>query len=166
MFGIFRETKNCHVCKKKIKMGEDGEFPPVCPCCGTDLENPAAEVLAGSIECEHLKGALGIGTGMLYATNKRLVFVKWDEDRILSDLDDDTPLKGSNTLLVSIIANWGGRKAIIDIPLDNVGRLEDCKRLLTKGVTLHTKSGEAYNLYHLSMNPKELKDFLAPYVEK
>ena len=164
--GLFRETKHCHICKKKIKSGVDLEFPPVCPCCGADLKNPAAEVLADSIECSHVKGTFGIGTGMLYATNKRLIFVKGDEDWILSELNEDTPLKGSNNPLVSMIANWGGRKAIIDIPLDNVGRLEDCKRLLSKGVTLHTKSGEAYNLYHPSMNPKELKDFLAPYVAK
>ena len=162
--GLFRETKNCHVCKKRVKTGVDLEFPPVCPCCGTDLENPAAEVLAGSIECSHVQGTFGIGDGMLYATNKRIIFVKGDEDRILNDPDDEP--KTSSTFLVSMIANWGGRKAIIDIPLENVGRLEDCKRLLTKGVTLHTKSGEAYNLYHPSMSPKELKDFLAPYVAK
>ena len=162
--GLFRETKNCHVCKKKIKSGVDLEFPPVCPCCGTDLENPAAEVLAGSIECSHVQGTFGIGDGMLYATNKRIFFVKGDEDNLVGAPEDE--IRVSAGTLSSMIANWGGRKVIVDIPLDNMGRLEDCKRLLTKGVTVHTKSGEAYNFYSLGMRPQELKDFLAPYAAK
>ena len=162
--GLFSETKNCHVCKKTIKAGKNGKFPPVCPCCGTDLANPAAEVLAGSIECEHLKGALGIGTGVLYATNKRIIFINGDEDNLVDATEDE--IRADAATLTSMVANRGGRKVIIDIPLDKMDRLEDCKKLLRKGVTVHTKSGEAYNFYSPSMRPQELKDFLAPYAAK
>jgi hypothetical protein len=92
------------------------------------------EVIHNNIECEHFKGTFGIGDGELVITNMRVI---WKTNR---------------------------DKVTVNIPLSDVGRTFDCKKGLRKGVTLQTKSGEAYNFFIPNLgNPQILKDILAPY---
>ena len=148
------EKKFCHVCNGVIKV--DMKAPlPTCPFCGADLTNPSSEVLCKSIECEHIKGFLGMGNGELYVTNKRLFFIKKKEN---------TEGYQSNAFggLASSITNKSAGKMEVNMPLENIGRIEDCRKGLRKGITLHTKSGESYNFF--CSKPQELKDFMAPYI--
>jgi len=105
------------------------------------------ETVRDTIACEHIKGALGIGTGELFVTNRRVFWI--------ARKDDD-----SGNTLVQAATGKNADKIAVNIPLDNIARIEDCKKLFRKGVTLHTKSGESFNFYG---NQQKLKDLLAPY---
>jgi hypothetical protein len=153
---MFKEVNSCHICFGIIKVKKKEEVPSICPFCGTDLANPAAEILRDSIECEHIKGFLGIAPGELCVTNKRLFWVKREEDL---GVDDEGRAFGNP--LVQGITRKGAGTVQVSIPLDGIAKVDDCKKGLRKGVTVHAKSGGAYNFF--CSKPQELKDFLAPY---
>ena len=166
MFG--KTTEFCHVCKYPITLKKNQSLPPICPVCGADLTNPSSETLVNTIECEHIKGAIGAGDGVLYATNKRLFFIKGKKTADV-DADDDSYGANANVAIAAILSKGAG-KISVNVPLENVGGIEDCKKLLRKGVSLHTKSGESYNFFLLAHGDpnrgklEDLKDFFAPYV--
>ncbi len=65
----------CHICEGTFKT----EAPlTVCPRCGADLANPAAEAVQKQVHCQFTSGSLGGATGWLYLTNLRLLWVKDD----------------------------------------------------------------------------------------
>ena len=147
-------TKQCHICNKEIKTKKDADFPPLCPVCGTDLENISSETVNRSISCEHLKGALGINPGDLVITNSRVFWI--------SRADTET-----GNALVGSITSGRANKLAVDIPIGDLASIEDCKKLLRKGITVHTKTGESYNFFIENRgNPQILKDFLEPYMGK
>ena len=151
-------VNECHVCSARIKAPKNGELPVVCPSCGTDLENPNAETIRYSISCEHLKGALGINEGDMVITNQRLLWIAR-----APEIPEDDEIR-RNTLVDGILARKAGTIPV-NVPLDNLSRIEDCKKLLRKVITVHTKTGESYNFFLQNRgNPQILKDFLAPYV--
>ena len=143
-----KRTESCYLCYTAFKLKKDESLPAMCPACGADMANPNFETVRNSIECEHIKGTFGIGTGELFITNKRIFWV--------ARKDAESP-----NVLVQMATGKNAGKASVDISLDNVARIEDCKKLFRKGITLHTKSGEAFNFFG---NPQNLKDLLAPYV--
>ena len=168
MFG--KTTEFCHVCNYPITLKKGASLPPVCPVCEANLANRAEETLVSTFECEHLKGAIGAGDGFLYATNKRLFFIKAKKSADVGggDYDDDSEYgygAGANAAIAGILSKGAG-KISVNVPLEDIGSMEDCKKGLRKGVTLHTKSGEAYNFFmpiHLG-KVEALKDFLTPYI--
>ena len=148
---MFKKTENCYLCYGEIKLGKNDALPALCPCCGADLANPDSEVLQNNIKCEHLKGTFGIGEGVLFITSTRIFWIKGDVDA--NETNDLVRLLGKGT-----------GKATVNVPLGDIAKIEDCKKMLRKGVTLHTKSGEAYNFFIPNLgNPQPLKDLLAPY---
>ena len=153
---VFPKDELCHVCHDIIRNFK-GVKPAVCPCCGTDLANPDSEKVCNTIECEHIKGFVGIGDGELFATNKRVIFVTGK----MSNSGSYSQASAAGAAF-TFITNKGAGKLKINIPLDNIGSIEDCKKGLRKGITLHTKDGESYNFF--CSKPQELKDFFAPYV--
>ena len=165
MFG--KTTEFCHVCNYPITLKKNQSLPPFCSVCGADLANRAAETLVNTIECEHIKGAFGAGQGLLYATNKRLFFIK---GRKRTDVDPDGGYAAAANNTIDALVSIGAEKISVNVPLENIGRIEDCKKLLRKGVTLHTKSGQSYNFFLLAIGEdnrgtvQDLKDFFAPYV--
>ena len=151
MLDMFKKSENCYLCYSEIKLGKNESLPAVCPCCCADLANPSAEVLQSNIECEHIKGTFGIDAGMLFITNTRIFWLK-----------GEVGAEESNGL-VRLLSKGGG-KISVNVPLGEVDRIEDCKKMLRKGVTLYTKSGESYNFYIPNLgNPQPLKDLLTPY---
>ena len=165
MFG--KTTEFCHVCNSPITLKKNQPLPPVCPVCGANLANRAEENLVNTIECEHIKGAVGAGDGVLFATNKRLFFIKVKKSVDVAD-DDDSYATGANVAIAAILSKGAG-KISVNVPLEDIDKIEDCKKLLRKGVTLHTKSGKSYNIFLLSIGDanrgtvQDLKDFLSPY---
>ena len=154
--GLFGKDEYCHVCNDILRNFK-GVKPTVCPCCGTDLAHPESEKVCNTIQCEHLKGFLGIGDGELFVTNKRLFFVT-------GKLSNSESYSNTNAMVtaVTFVTNKGAGKMKVNMPLDNIDKIEDCRKGLRKGITLHTKNGESYNFFH--SKPQELKDFFAPYV--
>ena len=149
-----KTMNNCHVCMSGIKPLKGGALPPACPACGADLENPGSEVMCKSIECEHLKGALGIGNGELFITNKRVFWI--------ARKDDETA-----NALVGAMTGKNANKVTVNFPIGDLDRIEDCKKLLRKGITVHTKNGESFNFFLVNRgNPQILKDMFAPYIGK
>ena len=137
---LFKRTEQCYLCNGGFKVGKNEPPPSACPVCGADLANPSFETINNSIACEHIKGTLGTGDGSLFITNKR---VFWLAD-----------------------SGKGADKISVNIPLDDIAGLEDCKKLLRKGVTVNTKSGDSYNFFIPNLgNPQILKDLLTPYVK-
>ena len=58
----------------------------------------------------------------------------------------------------------GAGKASVNIPLGDIARLEDYKKMLGRGVTVHTKSGASYSFTLPNLgNPQVFKDLLGPY---
>jgi len=147
-----KQSAYCHICSAKIRFRKGESLPPACPACGADLENPFSETLRDVISCEHLKGALGIGTGEMYITDKRLFWMpRKDED--------------SGNILVGAITGKNADKVSVNIPLGEIERIGDCKKLLRIGITVYTKNGEGFNFYLVNRGkPQILKDFLAPHV--
>ena len=147
-----KQSANCHICGTEIRYSKDESLPPICPACGTDLENPSSETLCDYISCEHLKGALGIGTGEMHITNKRLFWI--------SRKDRD-----SANVLVGAITGKNADKISVNIPLGEIERIGNCKKLLRIGITVYAKNGESFNFYLENRGkPQILKDFIAPYV--
>ena len=137
----------CYLCNTSFQLKENEPDPGRCPVCDADLANPGLETIRESMDCEHLKGNFGIGTGNLFVTNKRIFWMaRKDED--------------SGNALVSMATAKNANKIGINIPLDNIAWIEDCKKIFRKGVTLHTKNNEAFNLFG---NQKKLKEILSPY---
>jgi len=136
---MLKMFKGTVVCPLCNREIKEGEKDCLPPICSVCASDLAsgAETLQGSIECEHFKGMLGTGDGELFVTNKRVFWLKLPE------------------------------KLVINVPLEEVDRIEDCKKLFRKGVTLFTKSGESYNFFIVNMgNPQPLKNLLAPCVRK
>ena len=163
-----KQIEFCHVCGMPMKLKSNESLPPVCPVCGADLLNPGTETLVNTIECEHIKGTFGSGGGVLFATNKRLFFIKMKKN---ADVDSDNDSYGAAARgTIDGILSVGSGKVLVNVPLADVGRIEDCKKLLRKGVALHTKSGASYNFFLLALGEEnrgtvqDLKDFFAPYV--
>ena len=144
---MFAQTKDCPVCFTGVKLNKDKSFPAVCPACNADLLKPGSEIVRDTIECEHLKGALGLGSGELFITNKRIFWIARKEP------------EGGN-VLVALITSKKADKVPVTVPLEEMDKIEDCKKGLRKGVALHTKSGESYNFF--CSKPQELKDLLEP----
>ena len=147
----------CHVCNGVVKVDMNAALN-VCPFCGADLANPDSETLCSSIECEHIKGFLGIGDGELYVTNKRLFFIK----KKMGNTEGYQSVGAVGGFAAAIINKSAG-KMEVNMPVENIGRIEDCRKGLRKGITLHTKSGESYNFF--CSKPQELKDIFAPYIK-
>jgi hypothetical protein len=171
MFG--KTTEFCHVCNYPITLKKNEPLPPICPVCGADLANRASETLVSTIECEHIKGAIGAGDGVLYASNRRLFFIKGKVSAESMGGGLANSESGTNFALGGLAAkalSKGSGKASVSIPLENIGGIEDCKKGLRKGVTLHTKSGESYNFFLLAAGDpnrgklEDLKGFFTPYV--
>jgi len=139
-----KKTDSCYLCNTSFKLKKGESTPPACPACGADLIDQNSETVRSSIECEHIKGALGIGTGELFITNKRIFWIARKDD------------ESANTLVQAATGKNAG-KTSVNVTLDNVGRIEDCKKLFRKGVTLHTKSGGSYNFFG---NQQKLRDLL------
>lgn len=165
MFG--KTTEYCHVCNSPMQLKKNASLPPVCPICGADLANPETEKIVNTIECEHLKGAIGAGDGLLFASTKRLFFIK---ERKKADVgyDDDSYGAAANVVITAAL-NKGAGKVSVNIPLEDIVGIEDCKKGLRKGVTLTTKSGESYNFFVTAQLGKAeavetLKEFFAPYI--
>ena len=160
MLGIGQETICCHVCSADIKLKKGAPPPAVCPVCGTDLANPAAETVRGCIQCEHIKGFLGIAPGELYLTTRRVFWLK----RVNPT---DGGYSGTDAVL-KMAANAKGKgegELKVNVPLEDVDHVVDCKKGLRRGVTLHTKSGQSYNFFFPNLgNTQPLKDMLAPWV--
>ena len=149
---FFQQSENCHICMSEIKLPKGGSLPPMCPVCGADLVNLGAEVVQDVIFCEHIKGSLGIGAGQLIVTDKRLLWIT----RAAQD---------NGNILVQAITGRNAGKVPVNVLLGDVVRIDDCKKLLRIGITIHTKSGEAFNFFLVNRgNPQILKDFLTPYV--
>ena len=144
---MFAKTQDCPVCFSGVKLNKDNSFPDVCPACSADLVNPGSELVRDTIECEHLKGALGLGSGELFITNKRVFWIARKEP------------DGGN-ILVSMITSKKADKVSVNFPLGEMDKIEDCKKGLRKGVTVHTKSGASYNFF--CSKPQELKGLLEP----
>lgn len=163
-----KQTEFCHVCKYPITIKKNESLPPVCPFCGADLANPGAETLVNTIECEHIKGTVGAGEGTLYATNKRLFFIKGKKIADV-DPDDDSYGAAANVAIAGILSKGAG-KISVNVPLEDVSGIADCKKLLRKGVTLNTKSSGSYNFFLLAVGSdnrgtvEDLKNFFAPYI--
>jgi len=149
---FFKQSASCHICMTDIKYGKGEALPPVCPACGADWENPASETLRDVISCDHLKGALGIGTGEMFITDKRLFWIP------RKDTD-------SANILVNVITGKNADRVSVNIPLGEIERIGDCKKLLRIGITVYARNGESFNFYLVNRgNPQILKDFLAPHV--
>ena len=161
-----KQTEFCHVCNYPLKLKKNESLPPVCPVCGANLANRAEETLVSTIECEHLKGAVGAGQGILFATNKRLFFIKGQKTADVA-ADDESYGAAANVAIAGIMSIGAG-KISFNVPLEDIDRIEDVKKLLRKGVTLHTKSGGSYNIFMPREfgKPQDLKDFLTPYVTR
>ena len=146
MFKMSIRTECCHLCNSDFRLKKDKSLPPVCPVCGTDLTNPGSESIQDVIRCEHIKGALGIGTGNLFITNLRIFWLREVEE---------------HNAFAELVAK-GLNKGQVSIYLDDIDRLEDCRKLLRRGVTVHTKSSSAYNFFIPNLgNPKILKEALS-----
>ena len=129
------ENGFCKACGSELKVKKNAPAPLSCPICASDLTNAVSEILQNTIECEHIKGMLGTAPGTLYITNKRVFWAKTDN------------------------------KASISIALGDITKVEDCKKLLRKGVSVHTKSGDAYNFFTMNLaNPQAMKDMLSACV--
>ena len=166
-----KQIEFCHVCGMPMKLKSNESLPPVCPVCGADLVNPGSETLVKTIECEHIKGTVGSGGGVLFATNKRLFFIKMKKNADVTPDDGDSYNYGAAaSATIAGILSVGSGKVLVNVPLADVGRIEDCKKLLRKGVALQTKSGASYNFFLLALGEanrgtvQDLKDFFAPYV--
>ena len=147
-----KESEYCHVCSVTILHRKGEPMPPVCPACGTDLANPDSEVTHNAINCEYLKGALGLNVGEMLITSKRLLWV--------SRKDNET-----GNALVGSITGKNANKVPVSIPLEEIVRISNCKKLLRVGITVYAKNGASYNFYLVNRgNPQLLKDFIAPYV--
>ena len=145
--------KSCHVCMTNIKSKKD-ELPSICPACGADLENISLETVRYSISCDHLKGSLGIGNGEMFITNLRLFWIP------RKDSDSANPLVG-------IITGKNADKTRVNIPLSDLESVGDCKKLLRKGITVYTKTGESFNFFFVNRgNPQILKDMIEPCIVK
>jgi len=155
--GLFSKDEFCHVCYSAIKVKKD-EKPSVCPACGADVANPGSEVICKSMECEHIKGFLGIGDGEMRITNKRLLWIKGSMSG-----SDNYSRAGAVGGLIAAGINKNAGKIEVNVPLEDIGTIKDCKKGLRKGITLHTKSGESYNFF--CSKPQELKDLMAPYIK-
>ena len=144
---MFGKTGTCNICCSEFKLNKDESLPALCPACGADLANPHSETVRDSIDCDHIKGTLGIGNGELFITNKRVFWIARKEP------------DGGN-ILVSMITNKKADKVPVNFPLAEMDKIEDCKKGLRKGVTVHTKSGASYNFF--CSKPQELKGLLEP----
>jgi len=142
-----KRTLTCYLCSTSFGLKDKDPDPIVCPVCNADLTNPDSEAVQSSLACEHIKGSIGVGTGELFITNKRIFWIpRKDED--------------SGNVLVGMISSKNANKVAVDVTLDNVAKIEDVKKLFRKGVTLHTKNGDAFNLFG---DQKKLRDLLTPY---
>ena len=149
---FFNESAVCHICRTEFKYRKGDVQPNVCPACGADFVNLASETLLDFMNCDHLKGALGIGTGELFITNKRLFWIPRKE-------------ADSANILVSAITGKDADKVSVNIPLGEIERIGDCKKLFRIGITVYTRNGESFNFYRVNRgDPQVLKDFLEPHV--
>jgi len=147
----------CPVCRSGISLKQDQPLPPACPFCGTDLANPGSETLWGYIQCEYIKGAVGINDGALFLTNQRIFWIKgeYGSDEFGGD---ENALGG----ITRAILNKGTGQMQVNLPLGNYAGFEDCKKGLRKGVAVKAKSGESYNFFIPNLGkPGPLKDLLA-----
>ena len=162
MLDMFQKSEYCHVCNAKIKVKKN-ESPSVCQVCGADLANPAAETVRDSVECEHIKGFFGIAPGELYLTTRRLFWV----NKVKTPEGGEGYNSTDSVLKLAAMAKGKGEGEMkVNVPLDNIGKVEECRKGLRRGVTVHTKSGESYNFFFPNLgNPQKLKDLLAPYIK-
>ena len=164
MFGSSKKREFCHLCGRDIPLKKNESMPPICPVCNTDLQNPAEKV-QNVINCIYQKGALGSGEGQLYITNTRVFWIKGAVDS--NELDSGGGMAAS--VFAGIAAKGlskGSDKVSLSIPLDDIDRVEDYKKMLSKGVTLCTKSGASHNFTLVNFgNPAELKAALAALVK-
>ena len=147
-----KESVCCHVCSTDIKYRKGDPSPSICPVCGADLADPTSETLRDAMRCTHLKGTLGIGEGEMHITNKRLFWI--------ARRDEET-----GNVLVYAVTGKKANTVPVNIPLEDIERIGDCKKFLRIGITVYTKSGESYNFFLENRgNPQILKDFLLPHV--
>ena len=138
----------------EIRFPKNQPLPSLCPTCGADLENPESETRLDFISCEHIKGALGIGNGELFATNRRIFWVA----RYKCDSENE---------LLRITSDKKAEKVPVNVLLGDLDRIDDCKKLLRRGITVYIKSGESFNLFLVNRgNPQILKDFISPHLGK
>ena len=184
MLDFLKEKKRCHVCLYEYPLAKDGSAPPECPACGADLANPDAEYVNGTVECGYAAGAIGTDKGVMYVTNQRVFWIKGavSAESLGGGITKDEVQKGGlfkadtvtqkvnplSTIAVAGIAakmqSKGAGKASVNISLDDIARLEDYKKMLGRGVTVHTKSGASYSFTLPNLcNPQIFKDLLSPY---
>ena len=148
---LFKEVISCHICSTEFKYRKEESPPSICSACGADMENRSSELLYATMECEHLKGALGIAPGELCITDKRIFWIARKD--------------ASGNVLVDAITRKNANIVPVNIPLGGIERIGDYKNLIRKGITIFAKNGESYNFNLVNRgNPQKLKDFLAPYV--
>lgn len=128
----------CHICQKITK----SETPPdVCPECGTNLVNRNDEMVRKSKGCSYNKGAFGGNSGWLYLTNKRVIWIKSDENAGAYG----GGLVGA--LVAGAVDAKAGDKMKISIPLDNLQSAYEKRRGLFGGsIVLTTKDGAEYDI--------------------
>ena len=179
MLNLFKESVYCHVYTFPIKRKKNEPPPAVCSVCGADLVNRESETPRGNIECYHKKNFFDLGYGVLFTTNLRVFWMKGRFDR-----DTDTQVGAGNTEDGNTYkprSDEGAKFAYeagitpmalslkpivsVNVPNANIARIDDYKKLMFRGITLHTKTGESYNftLYNRG-NPQPLKDMLLPLI--
>ena len=178
-----KEMKTCHVCLNPYPLNDDRSAPPRCPACGTDLANPGGETLQNSTDCDYGKGRMDTAKGVLYVTNTRVFWIKTavsaqslggglGKDEVKTHwFKRDTVEEKVNPLstiitagIASKLLSKGAGTASVDIPLSDIARLEDFKRGMRKGVTLHTRSGGSYDFTVANLSdPQVIVNMLAPY---
>ena len=152
-----KTTISCHVCDTSFKLKETDPAVTVCACCGTDLANPSLETRQDKINCDFAKNFFSLWPGTLYLTNRRLFWIKSG----ISPLVTVSLGGGLAQGLAAGIANAGAGQAQVNIMLDNLSGIEDSRKGLRTGITLHTRSGESYKF--IASKLKDWKDLLAPY---
>ena len=179
-----KETKTCHVCLNPYPLNDKGSAPGLCPACGTDLANPGTETLQNSTDCDYGKGRMDTAKGVLYVTNTRVFWIKTavsaeslggglGKDEVQKNwFKRDTVVEKVNPLsaiitagIASKLKSKGAGKASVDIPLGDIARLEEFKRGMRKGVTLHTKSGGSYDFTKADLSdPQVIMNMLVGHI--
>jgi len=164
MAAFHERMEFCPVCRSGISLKQDQPLPPACPFCGTDLANPGSEILWGYIECEYIKGAVGINDGALFVTNQRIFWIKGEYSSDEFGGGGTASSGGAFALggITAAILNKGTGQMQVNLPLSNYAGFEDCKKGLRKGVAVKAKSGESFGFFIPNLGkPQPLKDLLA-----
>ena len=138
----------CHICQNVTK---DETPPTVCPRCGANLANPSEETVQKKTNCSLNKGLFGSGAGILYLTNRRMLWVK-------SEANAMTYGGGLVGGVAAAVANSKakGRKNWFDIPLADLRSVSAKKRgLFGKAMLLTDRENNEYDL-----SPGKRKEWL------